>query len=137
MRESILYPLRSLHSELGSMFQHLPFEIDVLSPQSSQVNIHETEDAFLIAVDLPGVSSKDLSISLDKSVLYISGERKSRFFPNENAKPRIDGKFEHTFRVPNMVDTEAIGATYKDGVIMITLRKSKKAQARQIPISVT
>ena len=136
MRQSALYPLRNLQTELDTMFQHFPFQAGISSRWSPRVNTHETEDAYLVAVDLPGVSTEDVTISLDKGVLTVRGERKSPFGLNGEAKPQANGKFEHSLSVPDAVDTEAIDATYKDGVMTITLRKSKQAQPRQIPITV-
>ena len=137
MRQSALYPLRNLQTELDSMFQHFPFQAGISSRWSPRVNTHETEDAFLIAVDLPGVSTEDVSISLEKGVLTVRGERKSPFGLNGEAKPRTNDKFEHSFPVPDTVDTEAIDATYKDGVMTITLRKAEASQPKQIQITVT
>lgn len=139
MRATTIFPLPNLHhlqTELDGMFQHFPFRSGVSTRWSPRVDTHETEDAFLVAVDLPGVASEDVTINLDKGVLTVTGERKSPFGLNGDAEPRYKGKFEHAFPVPDAVDTESIDATYRDGVMTITLRKSKEAQPRQIPITV-
>ncbi len=138
MRATTIYPLRNLQNlqtELDSMFQHFPFRSGLTARWSPRVDTHETEDAFLVSVDLPGVASDDVTINLDKGVLTVSGERKSPFGLNGDAKQQPDGKFEHAFPVPDAVDTESIEATYKNGVMTITLRKSKASKPRQIPIN--
>jgi HSP20 family protein len=139
MRATTILPLRNLHNlqtELDGMFQHFPFRSGLTTRWSPRVDTHETEDAFLVAVDLPGVASDDVVINLEKGVLTVSGERKSPFGLNGDAEAQSRGKFEHAFPVPDAVDTDSIDATYKDGVMTITLRKSKSAQPRQIPITV-
>ena len=136
MRHSAIFPLRNLQTELDSMFQHFPFQAGISSRWSPHVDTHETEDAYLVVVDLPGVPSEDVTINLDKGVLTVRGERKSPFGLNSEAKPPTNGKFEHSFPVPETVDTESIDATYKDGVMTITLRKAEASQPRQIQITV-
>ncbi|MXZ73637.1 MAG: Hsp20/alpha crystallin family protein [Gemmatimonadetes bacterium] len=139
MRATTIFPLANLHNlrtELDGLFR--PFQLRSGFPArwSPRVDTHETEDAFLVAVDLPGVASEDVSVNLEKGVLTVSGERKSSFGLNGDAEQRSHGKFEHAFPVPDAVDTESIDATYKDGVMTLTLRKSKESQPRQIPITV-
>ena len=139
MRTTTIFPLRNLHNlqtELDGMFQHFPFRPGRATRWSPRLDTHETEDAFLVAVDLPGVASEDVIINLEKGVLTVSGERKSPFGLNGDADRQTEGKFEHSFPVPDAVDTDSIDATYKDGVMTITLRKSKDSQPRQIPITV-
>jgi len=139
MRATTIFPLPNLHSlqtELDGMFRQFPFRSDLSNRLSPRVDTHETEDAFMVAVDLPGVASDDVAINFDKGVLTVSGERKSPFGLNGDAERQSDGKFEHAFPVPDSVDTDSIDATYKDGVMTITLRKSKESQPRQIPITV-
>lgn len=139
MRATTIFPLANLHdlrTELDGLFRPFPLRSGFQARWSPRVDTHETEDAFLVAVDLPGVASEDVSISLEKGVLTVSGERKSPFGLNGDAEQRPRGKFEHAFPVPDAVDTESIDATYKDGVMTLTLRKSKESQPRQIPITV-
>ena len=147
MRATTIFPLASLQSlqnlqnlqnlrtELDGMFRPFPIRSGFQSRWSPRVDTHETEDAFLVSVDLPGVASEDVSINLEKGVLTISGERKRPFGPNGDAEQQSLGKFEHAFPVPDAVDTETIDATYKDGVVTLTLRKTKASQPRQIPIT--
>lgn len=139
MRATTIIPLPNLHnlqSELDGMFRQFPFRSGLSARWSPRVDTHETEDAFLVAVDLPGVAPEDVAINLDKGVLTVSGERKSPFDLNGDADRKADGRFEHAFPVPDSVDIDSIDATYKDGVMTITLRKSKESKPRQIPINV-
>ena len=139
MRATTILPLPNLHDLhpfMDGMFQHFPFRSGPATRWSPRVDTHETDDAFLVAVDLPGVASEDVAINLEKGVLTVSGERKSPFGLNGEAEQQSRGKFEHAFPVPDAVDTDSIDATYKDGVMTLTLRKSKAAQPRQIPITV-
>ncbi len=140
MRATTIFPLPNLHDlrlDLDSLFRHAPVRSGFPTRLSPRVDARETADAFLVAVDLPGVASDDVAINLEKGVLTVSGERKSPFGLNgDDAARQPAGKFEHAFPVPDSVDTDSIDATYKDGVMTITLRKSKAEQPRQIPITV-
>ncbi len=139
MRTTTIFPFANLHTlqtELDGMFRQFPFRSGFPARRSTRVDTHETEDAFLVAVDLPGVASEDVTINLDKGVLTVSGERRSPFDLDGKADRQANGRFEHAFPVPDAVDTESIDAAYKDGVMTITLRKSKESKPRQIPITV-
>ena len=104
---------------------------------SPKVDIAEHSDDILLVAELAGVSKKDISISVDKSVLTLSGvkpvpedeehslQRSERFF----------GPFERKFTLPTMVDDSKIKADFKDGVLSIILPKAEAAKPREIAIS--
>ena len=95
MRATTIFPLANLHNlrtELDGMFRPFPLRSGFPARWSPRVDTHETEDAFLVAVDLPGVASEDVSVNLEKGVLTVSGERKSSFGLNGDAEQRSHGK---------------------------------------------
>ncbi|KHD88735.1 MAG: hypothetical protein OM95_07385 [Bdellovibrio sp. ArHS] len=87
--------------------------------------VNETEEHFLLAVDLPGIKKEDLKIEQNENVLSISGERK-RSTGSES--------FMKRFTLPNTVDVEKIEAHYADGVLNMYLPKAAVAKPRNIEI---
>ena len=82
----------------------------------------ETENQFLLSLDIPGVSKEDIKIDFDKNTLTIAGERK-----------RV-GTFKRSFSLPNTVEAEKIEARYENGVLEIILPKLQAMQPRRIEI---
>ena len=108
-------------------------------PWAPAVDILETEDAITLKADVPDVNSKDLDIRVENNTLTLRGSRK--FEKDEKVKDyhRIErsyGDFVRTFALPNTVDTEKVGADYKDGVLTVKLPKKEAAKPRQVKIAI-
>ncbi len=103
------------------------------------VDIHETEDSFVVKADLPGVNKDDIQIDLKDNTITLKGERK---FENKVSKDnyirveRSYGTFVRSFTLPQNVDAEKIKAAYKDGVLELTLPKKEEAKPKQIKVEV-
>lgn len=102
--------------------------------------VSETDDQFIISVDLPGLKKEDLKIETANGILTVSGERK-REFESENSKVhsarRNYGAFKQSFNLPDSINTEEIQAHFENGVLEIFLPKKEVQQARQIEIKST
>jgi HSP20 family protein len=101
------------------------------------VDIHENDDSYSVKVDLPGVSKDDIQVDLHDSTLTIKGEKKfedniSRY--NYLRVERAYGTFVRSFTLPQSVDADKIQATYKDGVLELTIPKKEEAKPKQIQI---
>jgi HSP20 family protein len=118
-------------------FNRLLNEPQANRPWSPPVDIYETENELVLKVDLPEVEPSDVDLRVENQTLTISGERK---FQQEGANKgfhRIErsyGKFTRSFSVPNTFDTDKIAATFKNGVLTVTLAKKEAAKPRQIKI---
>jgi len=107
------------------------------------VDIKEYADRFELLVDLPGVDPKQVEITLDNSVLTLSGERRDdqsvhRDGPGEVQQQRRErhlGRFHRRFILPETVDADNVTATGRDGVLAISIAKHAKAQPRRISVS--
>ena len=97
-------------------------------------DIDETESHYVMSVDLPGMSKKDINIEARENQLFISGERKSERKSN-GASERFYGKFHRVVTLPEGVDAERIEAQYQDGVLKVALPKLESAKPRQIKIT--
>jgi HSP20 family protein len=80
---------------------------------------------------------EDIEISLQDGVLIISGERKEETIQENDATrtERCTGKFRRTITLPARVDVNKVSATYKDGVLTVTLPKADEAKPKQIQIN--
>ena len=104
------------------------------------VDVSETESAYRISAELPGLEEKDVELSLAGGLLTLKGEKQqSREEEAEGAylSERRFGSFSRSFRVPEDVDPERIEAKFKNGVLTVTLPRQPSAQERRKRIEVT
>lgn len=105
------------------------------------VNIRENEKEFSLALALPGIDKKDLKIEINKDLLTVSSEKEQENVENNGDYSRKEFSFSsfcRSFYLPENVKTENIEASYKDGILTITLPKEEEEKAklhRQISIS--
>lgn len=102
-----------------------------------RVDIAETDKSFLIKMEIPEVSKKDVKVSVDQGVLSISGERKQEKEEKGKRYHRMEryyGSFDRSFSLPENVDQTHVDATFKDG--MLTVELPKLAEALHTPIEV-
>ena len=99
------------------------------------VNIEETDDAYVVEAELPGVKREDVNIEMDRNELSITGEIKEQERQGILRKrTRRIGRFEYRVQLPNVVDGENVDAKLEDGVLRIRLPKSERAQRRRIEV---
>ena len=112
---------------------------DVLSDWSPAVDILEFDDNFSLYVDLPGVSADAVELTLENSVLTISGQREKAVDGDKQpARRRLErgtGRFYRRFILPRSIDQEKVKAHSRDGVLEISIPKQAKAQPRRIEIA--
>ena len=98
-------------------------------------DVFESDVAYVVAVDLPGIDRTTLDISVDDDRLTVKGKRADQ----ENTLHRSEcprGKFLRTFSVPASVDQKGIKADYKDGVLQVHLPKQAERKAQRVEIKV-
>lgn len=103
------------------------------------LDISETKGELVVKVDLPGIDPKEMDISLNDDVLTIKGEKKQEKEEKEEGYHLVErnyGSFTRSIRLPKEVQSEKIKAVYKNGVLRITLPKSKEAMRKEIKIKV-
>ncbi|QXD13765.1 Hsp20/alpha crystallin family protein [Rhodocaloribacter litoris] len=102
------------------------------------VDISETDDAYLVRMDLPGLSRDDVTVTFENGTLMVSGERKQLREEKGEQFHRIErwqGRFFRSFQLGQNVDADKIKATFKDGVLMITVPKREESKPVRIKIS--
>ena len=101
-------------------------------------DVSETQNELIVKGEVPGMDQKDIDINLSDGLLTIKGEKKhEKEDKNENyhCVERHYGKFSRTMRVPFEVEADKVDATYKDGVLKVTLPKSETAKPKKIEIN--
>ena len=105
------------------------------------VNIIEGKEDFRIEIAAPGLEKKDFKLDLNNNVLMISSEKEIKNEQNDEKYMRREfsySSFQRSFALPNTVDAEKISASYKDGVLHLTIPKKEEAKekpARTIKIA--
>jgi HSP20 family protein len=108
-------------------------------PWSPTVDIYETGEELVLKADVPDVDLKDIDVRVENQTLTISGQRKFEQQESGKGYHRIErsyGNFTRSFAVPNSFDTEKIAASYKNGVLTVSLPKKEAAKPRQIKVEV-
>ncbi len=99
------------------------------------VDIYETQQMFVVKVDLPEVSESDISVNVYGHQLKISGERKlQREGRHYHQVERCYGRYSRSFTMPEVVDKDNIEASLKDGILKIILPKRAQEAAAHIEI---
>jgi HSP20 family protein len=110
-----------------------------LTTWAPAVDIFETEHELVVKADLPDVRPEDLDIRVENNILTIRGERKFEKKVTEDKYLRVErsyGSFSRNFSLANTVNTEAIKADYKDGVLTLSIPKREEAKPKQIKVQV-
>lgn len=106
---------------------------------SPAIDAFETEQAWIITADLPGVPREKVEVTFDRNTLTLKGERPSIGASNSDASrvffaERTWGTFNRAVRFPQHVDGDRISAAFADGVLTVTVPKSEGAKARTIEV---
>lgn len=110
-----------------------------LSVWTPAADVAERENEFHVAIELPGVEKNDISITLESNVLTIRGTKKTEKEEEGREYHRVErryGSFHRSFSLPAPVQAEKINATFKDGMLNITLPKAEDAKPKQIAVTV-
>ncbi len=102
------------------------------------VDIQETDDSYRITAELPGLTKDDIQITLENSVLRLSGERKFEKDVKKDNYHRIErtyGTFTRSFALPSQVSSDKVEAKFDNGVLTIVVPKAEQAKPRRISIS--
>ncbi len=136
--------LVNMQKDLGHVFDSLFSDFDsdgsIASRWAPRVDVMEHKDAYTIKAELPGVSKNDVRIVLQENVLTIRGEKKQESEQKDANYHRVErayGSFERSFTLPTSVKSEKIDASYKDGILTVTLPKVEEAKPKEIEVKVS
>ena len=148
-------PFESLHREIDRLFEDFgrslwpsPFRRSLFEMEpfwrreaawEPEVDIIEKNGAYEVIAELPGIDEKNIEVKLSNGNLFIKGEKQEEKEAKEKGyylHERHFGSFERCFRVPEGVDTDKIEATFKKGVLTLTLPKTPEAMKAEKKIAV-
>ena len=103
------------------------------------VDVKETEDAYTVDADLPGLKREDIDLRIEDNVVTLKGERSAESSEEKNGYhvyERRSGKFERAFKIPNGFDAGNVKAAYENGVLRVTLPKREETKPKQIEVKI-
>jgi len=101
------------------------------------VDVSETANKVVVKAEVPGMDAKDIDITITGDILSIRGERKQEKEEKDENFHRIErsyGAFSRSIRLPAEVEKDKVDAAYKDGMLKITMSKTKKASQKKIEV---
>lgn len=145
-------PRDAFHSEVDRLFDDLFTPFRSMSPQSlfnrvgganvmlkPSLDLDVSDKAYTVAVELPGVDEKDISIEVNKSTLSISGEKKNEFEDKDEKglrhMERSYGIFQRTLALPEDADIDAVKAGFDKGVLRVTIPRSEARDSKKVAIT--
>jgi HSP20 family protein len=141
------HPFESLHREIDRLFDDFssgfrwpfgrsvfgaePFWREVTWPTMPAVDVVETEKAYEVTADLPGMDEKNIEVKVADGVLTIKGEKQQEKEEKKKdyyLQERSFGSCQRSLELPEGVETDKIEASFKKGVLTVTLPKKPEAQ---------
>jgi HSP20 family protein len=147
-------PIHNVLSDFDRCFESF-FEDSILAPASRiftnlpAVDIRETEQAYLLDMELPGYDEKNIDVRIDGSNLFISSkteeDKKSKASSGDGDSGKCEGayvlrerrsaSFSRSFKLPENADPEAANASFKNGILSLEIKKRPEARTRSIQIN--
>lgn len=134
--------LTTLRKEMDRLFDRiweggLPEVTTPLGEWTPALDITENNEAMVVKAEIPGIDQKDIKVSMVNQLLTISGEKKFEYEESKDKFYRMErssGSFARTVNIPVAVDATKVAATFKNGILMITMPKTAAAKGTSIPI---
>lgn len=109
------------------------------SPRLPEADVIETRDNIRVVVELPGMATEDIDLSLEKNLLTVRGEKRERYDAEDEGRTyhlseRRWGRLSRSFLLPREVEQDHIDAHFENGVLTIDIPKAEHARRRQIKI---
>lgn len=136
------FPLRTrdvslLRRQMDRLFDDAFTGDDAPTVWSPRADVAETDDAYVLSLDLPGIDRDSLDVTLDDGTLKISGERRHVSEHADGRMHRVErahGRFFRSFTLGTDLDPDAIEAHYDDGVLTVRIGKTAAVQPRRIEV---
>ncbi|MDR2442610.1 MAG: Hsp20/alpha crystallin family protein [Deltaproteobacteria bacterium] len=101
------------------------------------INLAEDDEKLYLTAELPGIDSETLELSVKNDTLTIKGSKRAEPSVGEvnyHRREREPGSFRRSLTIPTKIDSEAVEANFKNGILTVTMPKAAEARARQITI---
>jgi len=130
---------REMNKMFDGVFRGTGDEDYSFSSWTPAVYIAEHDDEYLVKVELPGVNKDEVKLTLENNILTIRGEKKQEKETKKENYHRVErsyGSFQRSFTLPAAVKSDKIDASYKDGILKVSLPKAEEAKPKQIEVKV-
>lgn len=139
---NFLAEFERLQRQLDRVFpaSHSPASIRAtVHPEFPALNVGSTPDTVEIVAFAPGIDSKSVQLTIDKGLLIVVGERKTAVPEGDErvgvyAQERPAGPFRRVVSLPEDVDPGRVNATYRDGLLRVTVGKRESSKPRRIEV---
>jgi HSP20 family protein len=134
--------LMSIQNELNRLFgrTYAGGESTTSGSWVPALDVFETEDKFVVKVELPGLKPDEVDVSVEDSTLTIRGERKFYEDVSDDSFHRVErryGAFQRSLTLPQTADAERIEAAFDRGVLTVEVPKAEQAKPKKIEIKAT
>jgi HSP20 family protein len=127
--------LEDLQEQLGRLFESVWTGAGDGQAWSPPVDVEETDDAWIVEAELPGVRREDVNVEVRENEVTITGEIKERERKGIlRRRTRRVGAFEYRVTLPGELNAEDVDATIKDGVLTLRVPKAEQARPRRIDV---
>jgi len=112
-------------------------EYPAVAEWAPSMDVSETRDSLIVKVEVPGMDPKDIQISLQENLLTVKGEKRQEQEEKEEHYHRVErtyGMFTRSVRLPVTVDGSKVAASFKNGLLTVTLPKTPTSKGTTIPI---
>lgn len=142
-------PFLSLQQEFNRLFDEFWDEWGVVNPDNPakfmahfkpRVDVEETAEAYRVTAEIPGMDEKDIELELHQNTLVLKGEKKEEHEKKEGAYVRHErrsGSFQRIINLPAEVQYDKAEATYRQGMLTITLPKTAEIVSQRKRIQIT
>ncbi|UCG91836.1 MAG: Hsp20/alpha crystallin family protein [candidate division WOR-3 bacterium] len=133
--------LVSLRDDMDRLFRSFfggPLE-EVEGFWAPVIDIEEDNDSYYVRAEVPGIKKEEIKISVRGNALSLSGERKQESETKNKTFHRVErsyGRFKRTISLPSEIDAEKVKATYKDGILTVTLPKPESTKPKEIEVEI-
>jgi HSP20 family protein len=141
MRAPMPWTGTGLKREVDRLFERFfesPWaELPTLGDFTPAVDVTENKETITVKAEVPGVDPKDINVSLEGDLLTIKGEKEHKKEEKDERQHRVErsyGAFMRSVRLPAAVDGGRVNATFKNGVVTVTLPKTPGAKGTTIPV---
>ncbi|MBD2480482.1 Hsp20/alpha crystallin family protein [Planktothrix sp. FACHB-1365] len=129
----------SLQREMNRLFDSLALPTEKMGMSIfPPAELHETPDAVILKLEVPGIDSKDLDIQVSADAVAITGERKSQIQTEEKGVTRSEfhyGKFHRVIPLPTRIQNTQVQADYQDGILSLTLPKAEEEKNKVVKVT--
>jgi len=131
----------SLRNEMDRLFDRLAEvkweDLPALGDWAPSMDISETKDSLVAKIEAPGMDEKDIEVSLQENLLTIKGQKNREKVEKDERFHRVErsyGSFVRSIRLPATVDASKVTASFKNGLLTVTLPKTPASKGTAIPI---